>query len=158
MHLRHGATVERAIQGLSEIITESQQPRNIGQPAELRVKLNTYLNWVFSAQTRLRLLFSDTELEDSLLARAYWHVSMSSVPPSPELGRLVDEELVFQLGILEFPETQAVSARPPTVCDSGEGSRSAEAGFAYLTRTRSSTTRASTNSRGESGSDNRQSA
>ena len=156
MHLRHGATVERAIQGLSEIITESQQPRNIGQPAE--PKPNTYLNWVYSAQIRLRLLFSDTELEDSLLARAYWHVSMSSVPPSPELGRLVDEELVFQLGILEFPETQAVSARPPTVCDSGEGSRSAEAGFAYLTRTRSCTTHASTSSRGESASDNRQSA
>ena len=43
-------------------------------------------------------MFSDTELEDSLLARAYWHVSMSSIPPSPELGRLVDEELIFQVG------------------------------------------------------------
>jgi hypothetical protein len=98
MHLRRGVTVEQAIQGLSEIIMESQQPRNIGQPAELRLKLNIYLNWVYGAQTRLRLLFSDTELEDSLLARAYWHVSMSSVPPSPELGRLVGEELVFQAG------------------------------------------------------------
>jgi len=60
MHLRHGVTVEQAIQGLSEIITESQQSRNIGQPAELRLKLNTYLNWVYGTQTRLRLLFSDT--------------------------------------------------------------------------------------------------
>jgi rRNA-processing protein FCF1 len=98
MHLRHGVTVEQAIEGLSGIITESQQPRNMGQPAELRLKLNTYLNWVYGAQTRLRLLFSDTDLEDSLLTRAYWHVSMTSVPPSPELGRLVDEELVFQAG------------------------------------------------------------
>jgi rRNA-processing protein FCF1 len=97
MHLRHGVNVEQAIQALSEIITESQQPRNMGH-AELRPKLNAYLNWVYSAQTRLRLLFSDTELEDSLLARAYWHVSMSTVPPSRELGRLVDEELVFQAG------------------------------------------------------------
>jgi hypothetical protein len=55
MHLRHGVTVEQAVQGLSEIITESQQPRNIGQPAELRLMLNIYLNWVYSAQTRLRL-------------------------------------------------------------------------------------------------------
>jgi hypothetical protein len=58
MHLRRGVTVEEPIQGLSEIITESQQPRNI-RHAELRPKLNAYLNWVYSAQTRLRLLFSD---------------------------------------------------------------------------------------------------
>jgi rRNA-processing protein FCF1 len=98
MRLRHGVTVEHAIQELSEIVMESQQPRNTGQPVDLRVKLNGYLNWVYAAQTRLRLIFSDTELEDSLLARAYWHVSMTSIPPSPELGRLVDEELIFQAG------------------------------------------------------------
>jgi rRNA-processing protein FCF1 len=62
------------------------------------VKLNSYLNWVYDAQARLRSIFADGELEDSLLARAYWHVSMASIPPSPELGRLVDEELVFQAG------------------------------------------------------------
>jgi rRNA-processing protein FCF1 len=98
MHLRHGVTVEQAIQGLSEIITESQRTRSIGPSIALRAKLNSYLNWVYGAQARLRLLFSDTELEDSLLARAYWHVSTSSVSPSPELHRLIDEELVFQAG------------------------------------------------------------
>jgi hypothetical protein len=98
MRLRRGVTVDQTIQGLSEIITESQRPRNSGPQVNPRIQLNAYLNWVYSAQARLRLLFSDTELEDSLLARAYWHVSMSSVPPSPELGRLIDEELVFQAG------------------------------------------------------------
>jgi hypothetical protein len=98
MRLRHGVTVEQAIQALGEIITESQQPRNIRQPSDLRIKLNSYLNWIYGAQIRLRSIFADTELEDSLLARAYWHVSMASIPPSPELGRLVDEELIFQAG------------------------------------------------------------
>ena len=98
MRLRHGVTVEQAIRALDEIVMESQQPRNVGQPADLRVRLNSYLNWVYGAQTRLRLIFTDTDLEDSLLARAYWHVSMSSIPPAPELGRLVDEELIFQAG------------------------------------------------------------
>jgi rRNA-processing protein FCF1 len=99
MRLRHEVTVEQAIQALGQIIQESLQPRNIAaQPPDLRVKLNSYLNWVYGAQTRLRSIFADTELEDSLLARAYWHVSMSSIPPSPELGRLVDEELIFQAG------------------------------------------------------------
>jgi rRNA-processing protein FCF1 len=99
MRLRHGATVEQAIQALDQVIQESLQPRNIaGQAHDLRVKLNSYLNWVNGAQVRFRLVFADTELEDSLLARAYWNVSMSSIPPSPELGRLVDEELIFQAG------------------------------------------------------------
>jgi rRNA-processing protein FCF1 len=99
MRLRHGATVEQAIQALDQIIQESLQARNIAaQPPDLRVKLNSYLNWVNGAQARLRSVFVGTELEDSLLARGYWHVSMSSIPPSPELGRLVDEELIFQAG------------------------------------------------------------
>ncbi len=106
MRLRHGVTVEQAIQALGEIIQESLQPRDIGADvqgnvavrAQVPVRLNGYLNWVYGAQARLRCIFADTELEDSLLARAYWHVSMSSIPPSPELGRLVDEELIFQAG------------------------------------------------------------
>jgi rRNA-processing protein FCF1 len=97
MRLRHGATVGQAIQALDGIIQESLQTRNIGAQA-LNVKLNSYLNWVYGAQTRLRSIFADTKLEDSLLSRAYWHVSMASIPPSPELGRLVDEELIFQAG------------------------------------------------------------
>jgi rRNA-processing protein FCF1 len=97
MRLRHGVTVEQAIEALGEIVQESSQPRNIGVP-DLRVKLNGYLNWAYGAQVRLRSIFADSGLEDSLLARAYWHVSMSSIPPSPELGRLVDEELIFQAG------------------------------------------------------------
>ena len=98
MRLRHGVTVEQAIQALDQIIRDSLQTRNIGAPESPRVKLNSYLNWVYGAQNRLRSVFADTELEDSLLARAYWHVSMSSIPPSLELGRLVDEELLFQGG------------------------------------------------------------
>jgi rRNA-processing protein FCF1 len=103
MRLRHGVTVERAIQTLGEIIQDSQQPRNIPGQQDLRIKLNAYLNWVYGAQARLRPVFADTEIEDALLSRAYWHVSMASVPPSPELGRLVDEELVFQAGYPGIP-------------------------------------------------------
>lgn len=98
MRLRHGVTVEQAIQEPDQIIRDSLQARNIGAPESPSVKLNSYLNWVYAAQLRLRSVFADTELEDSLLARAYWHASMSSIPPSPELGRLVDEELLFQAG------------------------------------------------------------
>jgi hypothetical protein len=98
MRLRHGVTVEQALQELDQIIRDSLQTRNIGAPESPRVKLKSYLNWVYGAQIRLRSVFANTELEDSLLARAYWHVSMSSIPPSPELGRLVDEELLFQAG------------------------------------------------------------
>jgi hypothetical protein len=98
MRFRHGVTVEQAIQELEQIIRDSLQTRNLGTPESPRVKLNSYLNWVYGAQIRLRSVFADTELEDSLLARAYWHISMSSIPPSPELGRLVDEELLFQAG------------------------------------------------------------
>lgn len=79
MRLRHGATVGQAIQALDGIIQESLQTRNIARQA-FDVKLNSYLNWVYGAQTRLRSIFADTELEDSLLARAYWHVSMASGP------------------------------------------------------------------------------
>jgi rRNA-processing protein FCF1 len=103
MRLRHGVTVEQAVQELGEIIQDSQ-PQNAGAPPDLRVKLNSYLNWVYGAQARLRLSFADSELEDSLLARAYWHVSMASIPPSPELGRLIDEELVFQAGHPGVPD------------------------------------------------------
>lgn len=105
MRLRHGVTVEQATVALGEIIRESLQPRNIAVP-ELRVKLNGYLTWVYGAQIRLRSIFADSELEDSLLARAYWHVAMSSIPPSPDLGRLVDEELIFQAGSPGVPGDQ----------------------------------------------------
>lgn len=97
MRLRHGVTVEQAIQGLDTIIRDSLQPRNIAG-SEPRVKLNSYLNWIYGAQAHLHSIFADTDLEDSLLTRAYWHVSMTSVPPVPELGRLIDEELIFQAG------------------------------------------------------------
>ena len=106
MRLRHGVTAEHAIQELGKIIMSSQAPRRNDQPTDLRIKLNAYLNWVYEAQTRLRMIFSDTDLEDSLLARAYWHVSMNSVPPSPELGRLVNEELIFQAGSPGIPNDQ----------------------------------------------------
>jgi rRNA-processing protein FCF1 len=97
MRLRQGVTVEQAVQVLEQIIGESAQPRSSTVP-DLRVKQNAYLDWVYGAQTRLRAIFADLEVEDSLLARAYWHVSMASVPPAPELGRLVDEELIYQAG------------------------------------------------------------
>jgi rRNA-processing protein FCF1 len=97
MRLRHGVTVEQAVQALEDIMLESATPRNSTMP-DLRVRQNSYLNWVYGAQTRLRAIFADPEVEDSLLARAYWHVSMASVPPAPELGRLVDEELIYQAG------------------------------------------------------------
>ena len=61
MRLRHGVTVEQAIEALGEIIQESSQPRNIGVP-DLRVKLNGYLNWAYGAQVRLRSIFADSRL------------------------------------------------------------------------------------------------
>lgn len=54
MRLRHGVTVEQAIQELDQIIRDSLQTRNIGAPESPRVKLNSYLNWVYGAQIRLR--------------------------------------------------------------------------------------------------------
>jgi rRNA-processing protein FCF1 len=94
MRLRHGVTVEQAIKALAERISDSQQVS--ARPDVIR---QTYLNWVDTTQQHLRTIFSDTELEDSLLERGYWHIC-EMYPHSPDipLNRLIAEELVFQVG------------------------------------------------------------
>lgn len=58
-----------------------------------------YLNWVNTTQAHLRTVFSDTELEDSLLGRGYWHIcQMHSAGAEKLLSRLIGEELEFQVG------------------------------------------------------------
>src|SRR5260370_23872691 len=47
----------------------------------------------------MRMVFSGTEAEDTLLARGYWHIcQMSSQSAEKLLNRLIGEELVFQVG------------------------------------------------------------
>src|SRR5260370_10101777 len=47
----------------------------------------------------MRMVFSGTEAEDTLLARGYWHIcQMSSQSDERLLNRLIGEELVFQVG------------------------------------------------------------
>jgi len=100
MRLRHGVTTESAINAINETIGESQQPYNLPF-TDTTGKLTAYLNWVETAQKRLRTVFADTELEDSLLARAYWHIGNPSTAQS--LSRLINEEIVFQAGFANIP-------------------------------------------------------
>lgn len=63
------------------------------------VKRQAYLNWVSTTQQQLRTVFADTELEDSLLGRGYWHICALASQSSERLpNRLIGEELVFQVG------------------------------------------------------------
>jgi rRNA-processing protein FCF1 len=100
MRLRHGVTVEQAIRALGERISDSQQASAdaASGPDDAR---QAYLNWVSTTQQYLRTIFSDTELEDSLLGRGYWHICAMTIPSMSKerlLQRLVREELVFQVG------------------------------------------------------------
>jgi rRNA-processing protein FCF1 len=100
MRLRHDVTVEQAIKALGERISDSQQAsaHTASGPADAR---QAYLNWVNTTQQHLRTIFSDTELEDSLVGRGYWHICGMTIPSSRRealLQRLIREELVFQVG------------------------------------------------------------
>ena len=99
MRLRHGVTVEQAINALDEVIRRSNDPRTFGLH-EVRSKLNQLLwTWVNASQGQFRAVFADTELEDLVLSRGYWHLATATIPSYPqELGRLIDDELVFQAG------------------------------------------------------------
>jgi rRNA-processing protein FCF1 len=98
MHLRRGVTFEQAIGALAQRISDSQQA-SASNASGAEVKRQTYLNWVNTTQAHLRTVFSDTELEDTLLARGYWHIcEMSSQSAEKLLNRLIGEELVFQVG------------------------------------------------------------
>lgn len=98
MRLRRGVTVEQAVKALEERIFDSQQAsaQNASGP---EVKRQAYLNWVNTTQQHLRTIFADTDLEDSLLGRGYWHIcGLSSQSSEKLLNRLIGEELVFQVG------------------------------------------------------------
>ena len=96
MRIRHGVTVDSAIKALDEIISRSQEPRNV-MAEEPVLRLNSYLSWVDTTQTQLRTVFADTEIEDSLLSRGYWHIcNVTDIPRT--LSRLIKEELVSQAG------------------------------------------------------------
>lgn len=73
MRLHHGVTVEQAIRVLTERISDSQQASG-STAAGPDVKRQLYLNWVNATQQQLRTVFSETDLEDSLLGRGYWHI------------------------------------------------------------------------------------
>src|SRR5207244_6580841 len=96
MRIRHGMRVATAIKALAEIVQESQGPYSAGFESP-DLKLNFYLNWVDDAQRKLRTIFADSELEDSLLGRGYWHIC-GVVANYQTLGRLINEEIVAQVG------------------------------------------------------------
>lgn len=103
MRLRHGVTVEQAISALDEVIRRSNDPRTFGLH-EVESKLNQYLTWVNAPQVQFRAVFADTELEDLVLSRGYWHLATATIPSYPrELGRLIDDELIFQAGYPGVP-------------------------------------------------------
>jgi len=98
MRLRHGVTVEQAVKALEGRISDSQQA-SAHNASGAEVKRQAYLNWVSTTQQHLRTIFADTELEDSLLGRGYWHIcELSSQSSEKLLNRLIGEELVFQVG------------------------------------------------------------
>ena len=97
MRLRHGVTVEQAIKIVKARVSDSQQA-SASNAAGAEVKRQVYINWVSTTQTSMRMVFSDTEVEDTLLARGYWHIcQMSSQTDERLLNRLIGEELVFQV-------------------------------------------------------------
>ena len=98
MQLRRGVTVRQAIQVLEERISDSQQA-SASNASGPEIKRQVYLNWVDTTQKHLRTVFSDTDLEDSLLGRGYWHIcGLSSESAERLLNRLIGEELIFQVG------------------------------------------------------------
>jgi rRNA-processing protein FCF1 len=100
MKLRHGVTIESAISAINDIIQESQQPYNLTSNDTVG-KLISYFNWVDTAQKRLRTVFADAELENSLLARAYWHIG--ALLSYQSLSRMINEEIEFQAGYPNNP-------------------------------------------------------
>jgi len=98
MRLRRGVTVEQAVKALEGQISDSQRA-SAQNASGAEVKRQAYLNWVSTTQQQLRTIFADTELEDSLLGRGYWHIcALSSQSSEKLLNRLIGEELVFQVG------------------------------------------------------------
>jgi rRNA-processing protein FCF1 len=98
MRLRHGVTAEHAIKSIQERISNSQQA-SASNASGAEVKRQAYLNWVNTTQVSVRMVFADTEAEDTLLARGYWHIcQMSSQSDEKLLNRLIGEELDFQVG------------------------------------------------------------
>src|SRR5262245_8817600 len=97
MRIRHGQTVGAAITALDEIINSSQPPRNVSADEPLN-RLWQYLNWIDTAQLRLRRVFADREVEDSLLSRGYWHIVTTPIPVTNVLSGMIRDELVFQAG------------------------------------------------------------
>lgn len=98
MRLRHNVTAAEAVRALEACIQGSQQAsaHGINDPDTRR---HLYLNWVNTSQQQLRAIFSDYELQDSLLSRGYWKIcALSPEPLSHLLQRLINEELEFQVG------------------------------------------------------------
>ena len=79
MHLRHGVTVEQAVTALNEAIMETVHVTSSVVQAEH--KRQAYLNWADATLQRVRTMFSDSELESSLLGRGYWHICGLTLPP-----------------------------------------------------------------------------
>jgi hypothetical protein len=111
MRLRFGVTVEQAVVTLTSAISDSSRvATSITHPEQKR---DAYLDWVDTTLQRLRTVFSDMELEDSLLGRGYWHICAlplqsgqgpgARTPSELILSRLINEELVFQAGHFGVP-------------------------------------------------------
>jgi hypothetical protein len=79
MHLRHGVTVEQAVTALHEAIRDTVHVTSSVVQAEQ--KRQAYLNWADATLQRVRTVFSDSQLESSLLGRGYWHICGLTLPP-----------------------------------------------------------------------------
>jgi hypothetical protein len=110
MRVRQWVGLEAAVQNLNEIILQSQECKQM-QFEDIERKFRAYLKWVDDAQTTLRRVFSDNDLESALLGRGYWHICGAELRVHP-WGRLINEELVAQVGNvgMEPPEGHIGSA------------------------------------------------
>lgn len=100
MRIRHGVTVQMAVDAIESIRSSSQQARSMRTASN---KLDLYLSWVDASQTHLRTIFADTDIEDSMVARGYWHICTAVPDLKTPIGRMIDEELVFQVGHPNIP-------------------------------------------------------
>ena len=85
MRLRTGITAAHAAERLGELRQGLQEPRNQSDEPfvdsrweygeAMSLKVNAYLNWAQTAETRLRELFTDTDLSAAVFADRYWHIA-----------------------------------------------------------------------------------
>lgn len=103
--LRSGVSAARAAEDLSGLQGALQTPRNQrdepivvagGQYREaMSAKINAYLDWAQTVESRCRQIFADTDFVDGLFANRYWHIAGLHVG-SPYGTRIINQEIDHQ--------------------------------------------------------------